>query len=628
MLKPIGGPNLNPMKYGQLRYKIFPNHTKRRHLYDLILKSIKIVVNEGWRSFFEKFKNRIQKQYLNKHFSYESWIAKNEPDQAQLKAMQLEAQSWPYRPMISIIMPVYNPNKYDLTESIKSVLNQIYDNWELCIADGGSDRAHVKEVIENFERNDHRVKFVLLSKNHGIAGNTNEALKMAAGEYIGFLDHDDLLAPFALYEVVKLLNKDLAIEFLYSDEDKVVPHGKKRHSPHFKPDWSPDTLLSYNYACHFSVISRKVVERIGGVREGYDGAQDHDLILRVVQKTSNVKRIPKILYHWRAAYTSVASDASAKPYAYLAGKKAITEYLKSQGSDAVVLDGKFMGSYRVQYKIRPLQKVSVIIPTKDKVHLLRRCVSSILSRTAYKSHEILIVDNQSRERETQDFYESIANEEKIKIIHYDKPFNFSAINNFAVRCTDSEYLVFLNNDTEVVSREWLSAMLEFAQRKDVGAVGAKLVYPNNSIQHGGVIIGIGGVAGHSHKYFPRSSHGYMGRLAIIQNLSAVTAACMMVRREVFEEVGGFDERLSHAFNDVDLCLKIREKGYLVIYTPYAELYHHESLSRGYEDTPEQKVRFASEIKFMQDRWKSILEAGDPYYNPNLTLDKEDFSLRL
>lgn len=583
---------------------------------------------------------------------YEQWISKNEPDTAGLEAMAVESKSWRYRPRVSIMTPVYNTNEYDLGHCIESVLSQVYDNWELCMADGGSDRTYIKKMIERYAKKDNRIKFIPLDTNLGIAGNSNEALKLVTGDYVAFLDHDDMLAPFALYEVVRLLNESPDLDFIYSDEDKVSEKGDRRYEPFFKPDWSPDTVLSYNYLCHFAVIRRSIVEKADGFRAGFDGSQDYDLFLRVVQNTNKIRRIPKILYHWRAVTGSAASELMAKPYALDAAKRAIKDYLDVQGVEAEVVDGLFPTSYRVKYRIKPNQKVSIIIPTRDKVHLLKRCVNSILEKTDYDDYEIVIVDNQSQEKETLEYLDKLKNfpptkvnenplslrerervkvglysDKRIKLLSYDKPFNFSAINNFAVKSTDAPVLLFLNNDTEVISSEWLSAMLEFAQREDVGAVGAKLLYPNDTIQHAGVILGIGGVANHSHLGFPRASHGYFGRINVAQNLSVVTGACMMMRRSVFEELGGFNESLSHAFNDVDLCLKIRDKGYLIVYTPYAELYHHESASRGYEDNAEKQARFWKEVAIVQERWKQVFENGDPYYNPNLTLKKEDFSIR-
>jgi GT2 family glycosyltransferase len=562
---------------------------------------------------------------------YQSWILKYEPSPSQLSDERMKLQSWSHRPKISIITPVFNPDQYALTQCIVSVLAQTYDRWELCLVDGGSDKAYVKQVLQKYADQDDRIRFVSLPKNLGIGGNSNEALKLATGDYVAFLDHDDTLAPFALYEVVKLLNHEYNLDLIFSDEDKISAGDEKRYQPSFKPDWSPDTFLSYNYLCHFAVVRRCLIQEIGGFRAGFDGAQDYDLLLRIVQRTNNIHRIPKVLYHWRATQGSAASNLLAKPYALDAAKRAIRGYLDNSGGGADVVDGLFPTSYRVQYKIRPEHKVSIIIPTRDKVQVLKQCVTSILNKTDYKNYEVLIIDNESKEDETFDYFGMLEKYDMVKVCQYAMPFNFSAINNFAAHSTDADHLLFLNNDTEVISPEWLSAMLEFGQRENVGAVGAKLYYPDNTVQHAGVIIGIRGLAAHVHKGFPRSSNGYMGRLNVIQNVSAVTAACMMVRKKVFEAVGGFDERLSHVFNDVDLCLKIRKMGYLIVFTPYAELYHHESASgasRGHEETPEGKDRFFRERDFVKNEWKDVIAAGDPYYNPHLTLEKIDFGIRL
>ncbi|OGW43011.1 MAG: hypothetical protein A2132_00290 [Nitrospirae bacterium RBG_16_43_11] len=604
---------------------------------------------------FHKLISKIGSAILSpgsKKSPYDIWMMRNEPDRSQFKAMGSDSQSWAYRPLVSIVTPVYNPVKYDITRCIQSVIDQVYEKWELCIVDGGSDKSYVKRIIERYAKKDKRIKFVSLSQNKGIAGNSNEALKLATGEYIGFLDHDDMLAPFALYEVVKLLNQSPELDFIYSDEDKIPAKGKniylqpgwfrevflsynylchfagKRYEPFFKPEWSPDTILSYNYACHFLVVRKRILDEIGGFREGYEGAQDYDLILRVVNKTNNIKRIPKILYHWRATLESTASKTTIKPLASAAGKKAIMEYIKCKGLEAEVLDGPCPTWYRVKYSVSSLQKVNIIIPTRDKVDLLKRCVSSILNKTDYKNYEIMIVDNQSIEKETIAYFNTLNNEKRIRVLQYDKPYNYSAINNYAAKSTDAQFLLFLNNDTEVISSEWLTAMLEFAQREDVGAVGAKLYYQDDTIQHAGVIIGLMGLAAHPYQRLPRSDFGYMGRTNIVQNLSAVTAACMMVRKDVFDEVGGFDEGLEVAFNDVDLCLKIREKGYLIVFTPYAELYHHELASRGRDDTEEKRTRSLQETTTVGNRWKKTVTDGDPYYNPNLSLDKTDFSIKL
>ena len=563
---------------------------------------------------------------------YELWILKNEPKEEDLRRMAEECRKFKYRPKISIIMPTWNTEEKWLRNAIESVLNQVYDNWELCIADGGSNKPHVKRVLEEYARKDKRIKVKFLPKNLGIAGNSNEALKLATGEFVAFLDHDDELAPFALYEVVKLLNEEPDLDFIYSDEDKIDEKGRRR-DPFFKPDYSPDMFLSVNYLCHLSVIRKSLVDRVGGFRKGYDGSQDYDLFLRVLEHTDKIAHIPKILYHWRMIETSAAKSTSAKTYAYEAAKKALADAMKRRGIEIEgVYDGLLPSSYRIKYKIKENPKVSIIIPTKDKVEVLKRCVESILNKTTYQNYQIVIVDNNSQEERTFEYYESIKDHPKIRILEYSKPFNFSAINNHAASKVDSEFILFLNNDTEVITSEWLSAMLEHAQRKEVGAVGAKLLYPNNTIQHAGVILGLGAgphrVAGHSHKYLPDNLSGYYYRPHITQNLSAVTAACMLTKKSLLEEVGGFDEvNLPIAFNDVDYCLKLREKGYLIVYTPYAVLYHYESLSRGYEDTPEKQERFLREIRYMREKWRHILD-NDPYYSPNLTREREDFSINV
>jgi len=566
---------------------------------------------------------------------YDLWILQNEPSEAQLAQVREECARLSYRPKISIVTPVWNTDERWLRRAIESVLEQAYDNWELCIADGGSTKESVERVLKEYAGKDTRIKVKTLDENKGISGNSNEALSLATGDFIGLLDHDDELAPFALYEVVKHLNEKEHVNFIYSDEDKIDEKGR-RSNPFFKPDWSPDLFLSHNYICHFSVIRREIVQRIGGFREGYDGSQDYDLFLRVTEILGDeeIAHIPKILYHWRMIQGSAADSVEAKPYAIVAAKKALADALYRRGIKASVADGPFPSSYRIWYEVMGSPKVSIIIPTKDKVGILQTCVTSILDKTDYENFEIVIVDNQSREPETHDYYQQIRHNPRVRILEYNNPFNFSAINNFAVAQTDSEYLVLLNNDTEIITGEWLTAMLEHAQREEVGAVGAKLLYHNNTIQHAGVVLGITGspgekgVAGHSHKHLSDRALGYFLRPHIIGNVSAVTAACMMVRRDVYEGVGGLEEDLVVAFNDVDFCLKIRDKGYLIVYTPYAKLYHYESLSRGYEDNPEKQARFASEVKHIRKGWGDVIDKGDPYYNPNLTLNKEDFSIML
>ena len=529
------------------------------------------------------------------------------------------------KPKISIIAPVWNPDEKWLRLAIESVINQIYDNWELCIAADGSTKPEVKRFLDQYAKKDRRIKVKLMSENKDKARIFNDALSLATTDFVGFLDQNDELDQFAINEVVNLLNGKPDFEFVYSDNDKIDKKGRRK-DPFFKPEWSPDMFLSYDYLSHFTVVRKSLIDKVGEFREAYDGSLEYDLFLRVTESIDEQKiaHIPKILYHRRLVPGSTAEIVSVEPQALAAAKnKALTDALTRRGIEGEILDGLFPDSYRVRYKISGNPKVSIIIPTKDKVNILKTCVESILEKTDYENYEIVIVDNQSKEEETIRYYDKIKNNSRIKILEYSKPFNFSTINNFAVAQVDTEYILFLNNDTEVIASEWLTALLEHAQRKEVGAVGAKLLYPNNTIQHAGVILtGVIRIAGHAHRHLPASSHGYAGRASIIQNFSAVTAACMLTKKSVFEEMGGFDEiNLPVAYNDLDYCLKLRQKGYLIVYTPYAELYHHEYMSRGLEDTPEKLARALKELEYIKETWAKVLE-NDPYYNPLSKFDNE------
>lgn len=576
------------------------------------------------RNYLRRRRGRRKLETLEK--DYGDWVKQHRITEDEIARMRKEQARFSYRPTISLVMPVYNVDQIWLEKAIESVLAQVYDNWELCMADDASTQAHVRETLDRYARKDPRIKIAYLDKNQGISLASNAALALATGEFVALLDNDDELTVDALFENIKLLNRHPDADMIYSDEDKLDIDGQ-RCEPHFKPDWAPDQFLSQMYTCHLGVYRKRLVDAVGGFRKGYEGSQDYDLVLRLIERTQKIHHIPKILYHWRIIPGSAAQSTHAKSYAYVAGKRALEDYVRRNRIRATVEDGLFVGSFRVRRVIEGHPEIGIIIPFKDKVSVLKTCVYSVLNKTAYDNYKILLVDNQSEEPETQAFLDDIVKDPRVAVSTYNRPFNFSAINNYAVSKLSAEYLLFLNNDTEVITEDWMTAMLEHAQRPEVGGVGALLYYPDDTVQHGGVILGLGGLAGHSHSRWQRDSCGYMGRLKVVNNLSAVTAACLMMRRQLFDEIQGYDENISHAFNDVDLCLKLRDRGYLIVYTPYAELYHHESLSRGFENTPEKKRRFNGEVEYVSRRWQQQVAAGDPYYNPNMTLKHAGFSVR-
>jgi glycosyltransferase involved in cell wall biosynthesis len=602
-------------KYFAARDALLPAGSRRRH----IAKNIFLRILPNRRSAPEA-------RVGDTCDVYSQWRERNEPKDDELDRQR--ATGFEYSPKISIVVPTFNTPDTFLVDMMESVLNQTYRNWELCIADGGSESLSVKEILERYSERDSKIKIKFLDQNKGISLNSNEALSLASGDYVALLDHDDILPANALFEVVKAINQNPNTDFIYTDEDKISEDGKKRFEPHFKPDWSPDLLRSYNYVTHLAVFKKELLGGIGWFREDFEGSQDYDLILRATERATQIVHIPKILYHWRVSAYSAAGNVAAKRYALNRAKKALQEHLTRIGYDGKVTNSAVFGFYKISFVIKKRPKVSIIIPNKDEAETLKRCIDSIINKTAYKNYEILIIENNSCKSDTFDYYAQVSKNKSVQVIEWKLPFNFSAVNNFAAEHAAGEILVFLNNDTEIINTEWLEKMLEHVLRRDVGAVGAKLYYPDDTVQHAGVIVGLGGIAGHHHLHSPKESPGYMGRLQVIQNVSAVTAACIMVRKEVFNEVNGFDESYALAFNDVDFCLKLRQKNYLIVWTPYAELYHYESKTRGYEDTPEKRVRFLSEIEIFEQKWKNVLLRGDPYYNPNLTLQKEDFSLRL
>jgi GT2 family glycosyltransferase len=560
---------------------------------------------------------------------YDEWVklydTLTEKDREEIRA---HIQKLRYQPKISVVLPLYNTPERWLRAAIESVTRQLYQNWELCIADDNSSDPTVRKIVEEYAAADPRITVVFRSTNGHIAEASNSAAALATGEFIGLLDHDDELTEHALYMVAHELNAYPQSDLIYSDEDKLTGFGL-RHNPYFKSDWNPELLCAQNYVCHFTVVRSALFTQVGGFRSGFDGAQDWDLFLRIADATipERIRHIPHILYHWRAIEGSTAQSTGAKPYVLEAQRRSVQEHLNRSGElGATVEVLESISHMRVRRVLQsPSPLVSLIIPTKDKVELLSRCVWGILNDTDYRNVEVIIVDNKSEEQATFDFFEEASRDTRVIVHRDDGPFNFSRLNNDAVKIAKGEILGFLNNDLEVIEPDWLSEMVVHAVRPQVGAVGARLLFPNGLLQHGGVILGIGGVAGHNHKGILRHDPGYFNRAILPQNLSAVTAACMLMRKDVFKEVGGFEEgALAVAFNDVDICLKIRSKGYLVTYTPYAELYHHESASRGYETTPEKFARFEGEIETMRTRWSEVL-AHDPYYNPNLTLLSENFS---
>lgn len=528
----------------------------------------------------------------------------------------------------SVLVPLYNTPESFLKAMIESVQAQTYKNWELCLVDGSdSEHSFVGEMCKKYADGDKRIKYEKLERNLGISENTNACINMATGDYIALFDHDDLLHPSALYEVMRAICEHGA-DFIYTDENTFSEEPRDAYNPHFKPDFSPDTLRSYNYICHLSVFSRELLDSVGYFRSEYDGSQDYDLILRLTEKAKKVFHIRKILYYWRAHKNSVAQDVGAKPYTITAAKKALAAHLERCGLKGEVLDSSVPTTYHIKYEIDGNPLVSVIIPNKDHTDDLDICLKSLYEKSSYKNFEVIIVENNSTEKETFEYYEALTQKHgNVKIVKWEGNFNYSAINNFGVSYAKGEYILLLNNDVEIINGSCLEEMLMFAQRKDVGAVGAKLYYSDDTVQHAGVILGLGGTAGHAHKHFGRSHPGYMARASIAQNLTACTAACLMMRRDVFDEVGGLDESFEVAFNDVDLCMKIRKKGYLIVFTPYAELYHYESKSRGNDSTPEKLERFRGEIDRFKEKWQKQLDDGDPYYNPNLTLTRDDFSLK-
>ena len=597
--------------------------SRLRHVPKRIIK--KLLPSKVWNTL-KVINNKIAlfKQKTSKEISKDSPVYLYDTPKLT-REIEEEISSFKEQPLISIIMPVYNVDPKWLKLAIQSIENQWYDNWELCIAD---DKSTDKETINCLKNlNNPKIKVKFLEKNLNISGASNAAIELASGEYIALMDNDDEITPDALYEMVKAINEQNA-EFIYSDEDFMTEEGECTN-PHFKPDFSPDLLLSHNYITHFTCFKSSLLDKVGNFNSEFDGSQDYDLFLRLTEKTSKIYHIQKVLYHWRMLESSTSANSEAKPEAIERGKKVLESALARRNIDATVEYGNLNHYFRVKYTIDNNPLVSIVIPFKDKPELLNVCINSILEKSTYQNFEIIGISNNSKQKETFDMMAFLEKKDsRVSFYEYNIDFNYAKINNYAVNTyAKGQHILLLNNDIEIITPEWIESMLEHSQRDKVGCVGAKLYYPNDTVQHAGIIIGLGGYAGHSHKMYPRDNPGYFNRLNVVQNVSAVTAACLMVKKELYTGINGMDEvNFKIAYNDVDFCLRVIERGYRNIFTPYAQMYHHESVTRGYETTPEKKARFKRERNNLGYRHNAIIKRGDPYYNPNLTLDIEDFSL--
>lgn len=585
-----------------------------------IQKGFRYLKHYGIKEFWIRLHERFEPEEVPYGPWYEAYVPDEETLNRQRKRKFLNA------PLISVVVPAYHTPPLFLRQMLDSLIAQTYGGWELCIANGSPDDKEMEAVLEEYEKRDSRIRHENLKENLGIAENTNAAFRMAKGEFIGLLDHDDLLAPNALYEIALALEKNPEADVVYTDEDKVTTDLKEYFQPHLKPDFNLDLLRSNNYICHFFTVRREIVEQVGGFRKEFDGAQDYDFIFRCTEEARKILHIPEILYHWRTHKESTADNPASKMYAFEAGKRAIEAHLKRTGTDGEVSHTPDLGFYRVKYPVKGEPLISIIIPNKDEKESLEACLKSIWEKTTYKNYEIIVVENNSTSDEIFRYYKEIS-KKGVRLLRWKKEFNYSAINNFGAAHAKGEFLLFLNNDVTVITPDWLTELAGLCQRKEVGAAGVKLLYPDNTIQHAGCVIGIGGIAGHMFVDMPANRTGYLHKASLLQDMSAVTAACMIVKKQVFDQVGGFTEKLAVAFNDVDLCLKINKAGSLVVYDPYVQLYHMESKTRGAEDSKEKVRRFQTEIEYMRCHWIDILKNGDPYYNKNLSLTKWNYSLK-
>lgn len=586
-----------------------------------IQKGLRYLKHYGVKEFCVRLSERMEPEDVPYGPWYEQYRAKPED------LMKQKQHSFKHQPLISIVVPAYHTPDVFLRQMLDSLKGQSYQNWEVIIGNASPDDSRMRSILDEYAKNDARIKSVDIPDNLGISENTNAALKHASGDYIGFMDHDDLLAPDALFEIAIRLEANPDIDVFYTDEDKVSTDLSEHFQPHFKPDFNLDLLRSNNYICHFFVVKRTILKQVKGLDPKYNGAQDYDFIFRCTELSKNIVHIPRILYHWRVHNASTADNPASKLYAYEAGKKAIEDNLAQSGEKGSVSMRSDYGFYNVDYALTDQPLVSILIPNKDHIDILKQCIRSLKEKATYTNYEIIVIENNSTEPATFEYYDKLK-KDGIQVLYYPEfGFNYSAINNWGVKNCKGEYLLFLNNDIEVITPDFIEKMLSNCERPGIGAVGAKLYYPDNTIQHAGIIIGIGGIAGHAFLNLPRARSGYLHKASLQMNVSAVTAACMMVSRKIFDLVGGFEETLSVAFNDVDLCLRIQKAGYHNVYNPHVEMYHHESKSRGTEDSEAKARRFQTEIEFMRTNWIQLLKSGDSCYNPNLTLASWNYGLR-
>ncbi len=549
-------------------------------------------------------------------FTYDDWIEQQEQTYV-VEDVKKEIAGFKETPKISILIPVYNVPEQYLRECIDSIMNQYYENWEVCIADDCSPAPHVKKVLQEYEAKDKRIKVVYRKENGHISKATNSALEVATGEFISFVDNDDTLKPEALFEVVKRINEQPDVDMIYSDEDKLVEDTDQRVDPFFKPDWSPDTFMSHMYTCHFAVYRATIVHEIGGIRAGYEGAQDYDFVLRFTEKTNKVTHINKILYHWRIIPTSTASGSGAKNYAFDASVRAKYDAIKRRGLDAYLVEHPYWNATNIVYNLQPTDFISIIIPTKNHGDDVKKCIDSVYQKSTWRNFEIILIDNGSDDEESLQIFQELQSKYNVRILEMPIPFNYSKLNNTAVKEAKGNLIMLLNNDTEVITPNWLELMAGHAKQPHVGAVGAKLLYDDNTIQHAGVIGQVNGVAGHGFWGYHESQVGYFGRTHHVSNYLAVTAACLMVEKKKFEQVQGLnEENLTVAFNDVDFCYKLYDQGYYNVLRADVKMYHYESKSRGAEDTAEKQARFAKEVTYMRENWAKYCD-NDPFYSYNL-----------